>query len=195
MALPSRSKRKIDVKRDIYIFTEGKETEVHYFNALKQKLRVPTLKIRVKGVGNSGTSLVDYAIQKTKNENKSKIMVWVVFDKDDLTTIEIEKSQKIAKQNSVNIAFSNTSFELWLLMHYESIVKGNTYDKKIIFRNLSRNLGISDFNKHKNDVNLIQSIAEKVSIALNNNLLLIEHSNSIFHSPYTNMHNLIQQLK
>lgn len=194
MGYPKRGKKGKEINKDIYIFCEGTETEVHYFNAIKQLLNLPTLKIQVKGVGQSSTNLLTYAVNSTKGA-KNLDSVWIVFDRDSLSNDEVQKTYRLARKKNVGVAFSNCSFEVWLLLHFEKINFPSSFDQKIIYRKLEKFLNISKYENHKNDVLLLRKIAEDYSIALSNNKDMLEKEFSMEKSPYCNVCELIGSLK
>ncbi|SEM13357.1 RloB-like protein [Paenisporosarcina quisquiliarum] len=194
MALPSRKKRNLTTNQDIYIFTEGKETEVIYLDRIKQLLRVPTVKIKVRGVGQSSSNLVDYADKFVSRKNNIKA-VWVVFDKDDLTNKQIQDAYSDAKSKNINIAFSNINFEIWLLLHFEKLNFPTPFIKNTVYSKLEKHLNIKDYEKkHKSDVRLIQDIADNYRIAISNNENLLLKTKSPLNTPYTNIVSLINFL-
>lgn len=192
MAIPKRKSRNLSENKEIYIFTEGTETERHYFEGLKQVLKIQTIKIVVKGTGESGVRLITYAASYTKSKSAE---VWVVFDKDDLRESDIENSKRIADRHKINIAFSNSCFEVWLLMHYERIFFPSGLDKKLVYEKLTKHTGVKNYIKNKNNIMLMRKIAEKYIIALENNKLLMKQSTSFLNVPFTNMIDLIDSIK
>jgi hypothetical protein len=65
--------------------------------------------------GSDPKSLVEYAKQKKENEDYSD--VWCVFDDDGRP--DIEEALNVARNQELEVAFSNPCFELWYLLHYE----------------------------------------------------------------------------
>ena len=107
------------------IMTEGIETEVNYFGNMRdiinkrfQQREIETnYPIKVEGTGRSTSVLVREAIKKRSQGNFSD--VWVVFDKD--ANIDFDEAIKLAKDNNIKVAWSNESFELWLLLHFQNL--------------------------------------------------------------------------
>ncbi|MCJ0932942.1 RloB family protein [Virgibacillus halodenitrificans] len=194
MAYPSRRTKNKKINKDIYIFCEGTETEKNYFNALKQLIKLPTLKVKVKGTGQSNKKLLDYAVNHTKSKNNIN-SIWIVYDKDHIHIQEIKHTFKLANKKGIEVAFSNFSFEIWLLLHYEKIDPFHNYDKNIVYKKLQQYLGLKDaYEKHKSDVMMLTSIAKNYKTAIKNNLELIEKGSSSEKSPYTNVMNLVEHM-
>jgi len=194
MGLPNRKKRNIVAKKDIYIFTEGKETEVIYLNRIKQLLRASTIKIKVRGVGESSSNLVDYAYRAVSRE-KNVGSVWVVFDRDALSPNEIQTAYKSAKMKGIDVAFSNINFEIWLLLHFESLICPTPLTNKSLYSKLEKYLNVKNYERdHKSNVKLINSIADNYKTAIKNNLMLLDQSSSMFVTPYTDIVKLIHSI-
>ena len=60
-------------------------------------------------------SLVKRAIELAKQKHYDK--VWCVFDKDDFRDEEFNNAIQIAESNNFSVAYSNQSFEYWLILH------------------------------------------------------------------------------
>jgi len=90
-------------------------------------------------------NLAESEAEKEGDENLKYDSVWAVFDVDDHPNIPT--AIQMARDNSINLAVSNPSFELWLLLHYQDQpgMKGraavrqllsnhvNNYDKHVSF--------------------------------------------------------------
>lgn len=105
------------------IVCEGKLTERIYFEGIRRLRRIPRELVTLECAAGVPRSLVDRAaILKQSNLEASNgdatllyDQVWCVFDRDDHPNIA-EAKQK-AKAHELKIAFSNPSFELFLLLH------------------------------------------------------------------------------
>jgi hypothetical protein len=194
MSYPKRKRKSKEIKKEIYIFCEGTETEKHYFNALKQIIKYPTLKVKVKGTGESNKKLLDYAVNYT-SKLKDVDGVWIVYDKDDLKILDIKQNFELANKKGVKVAFSNISFEIWLLLHYEKLQYPSSLDKKTVYKKLEKHLGLKDsYENHKNDVVMLSRIAEKYKTALSNNKSLLKDGSQFDKSPYSDVCYLIEYL-
>lgn len=124
----SRSKQKRKLKPRILFFVEG-ETEEAFFDSLSQNYGMSAAKT-IKILNNSGGDWIDKAKNMMANNTKlkpdSKTKVFIIFDKNNNTEKEINEMFKKAKKLKLNnatckIGFSNSSFEVWLLAHYQKI--------------------------------------------------------------------------
>lgn len=110
------------VKLTFLIATEGIQTEPNYFKALKTELEKSNrfnIKISIEGKGKSTTALVGKVHRQIKYNNQEFDRVWVVFDKDSFP--DFDDAIQLAAEYKINCAWSNESFELWLLLHFKDV--------------------------------------------------------------------------
>lgn len=122
-------------KEFFLIVCEDESTEPCYFNKVFKEefekiLPKDTIRIETVGTGQNSVSVVEKAIRerviRTEVIQKNIDHVWAVFDKDDLdqnetTRKRFEDAFTLARDNDVNIAYSNECFELWLLLHFINV--------------------------------------------------------------------------
>ncbi len=170
-----KKSRKISVRDErpetCLIITEGTETEVNYFENMKKIINnryrnreiQENYPIKVEGKGRSTSVLVNEAIKRKNRENFSK--VWVVFDKDD--NPDFDEAIKLAKENNIEVAWSNESFELWLLLHFQDLsvgIKRNQYLSNL--NNHFKNNNINNGIYNKNISNIFDVMIDKVDMAI-----------------------------
>lgn len=165
------------------IITEGEVTEVNYFKGIKKiidnkykdriKVESRQLVLEIKGLGRGTSKLVNYAIKRRSQENYSE--VWVVFDKDNFE--DFDEAIKLANSEDINVAWSNTCFELWILLHFQDfgspLIAGKYSDKlDMHFKNFKYNGG-----KYEKDAeNIFELIKDNTSEAIKrSNKLLDNH--------------------
>lgn len=127
-----RKSKEYTLKNIIKIYFNALKTEYHYFEGFKKildkhdliDLKLKIEKMKKKG-GASPDELLEHAI-KNKNENEE---TWIVFDKDEFQDIHSVICR--AKENAINVAFSNPCFELWFLNHYDYRESSLTTDQCI----------------------------------------------------------------
>jgi hypothetical protein len=123
-----RREDEFDEHPRILIVCEGAKTEPNYFNSF----RVTTLVVKVIGAGMNTQSLVDETVRLMREDDYDQ--VWVVFDKDDFPIDQFENAISSAESHSINVAYSNQSFELWYLLHFEyltSALSRSQYMRKL----------------------------------------------------------------
>ena len=119
----------LKVKPSILIVCEGENTEPSYFN----QFRITSAKVKSVGEGYNTVSLVNRALALSQHENYDQ--VWCVFDKDDFNDNDFNSAIQIAVANNFGIAYSNQSFEYWLILHFNDHQGGgmhrDSYNHKI----------------------------------------------------------------
>ncbi|MGE4170785.1 MAG: RloB family protein [Candidatus Margulisiibacteriota bacterium] len=106
-----RVTEKKDPRKTFLIVCEGEKTEPLYFDAFE------LASVTVIGTGFNTHSLVDEAI-RLKKHHPGKDEIWCVFDRDSFDARDIRKAIQKADKNNIRIAYSNESFELWYLLHF-----------------------------------------------------------------------------
>jgi hypothetical protein len=116
-------------KPSILIVCEGKNTEPSYFN----QFRITSAKVKSVGEGYNTISLVNRALALSQQGNYDQ--VWCVFDKDDFNDNDFNSAIQIAIVNNFGVAYSNQSFEYWLILHFNDHQGGgmhrDSYNDKI----------------------------------------------------------------
>lgn len=161
------------------IVTEGTETEVNYFENIKRKINerfrseiiVDKITINVEGTARSTMVLVNEAIKKRSLKNYSD--VWVVFDRDDNS--DFDKAISYAKKNGLKVAWSNESFELWLLLHFQDLNVACSRDDYINkLSNYFNKLKLNNGTYNKNIKDIFDITASKVDTAIKRSEKLID---------------------
>lgn len=118
-----------DPKRRVVVVAEGEKTEPQYLALLRPRCVAALIELEV--VDEPATdprSLVRRAVdtkadanrafRRTKDPNDLVDEVWCVFDVDEHPFLH--EATQHARDNHVQVAISNPSFELWLLLHFVS---------------------------------------------------------------------------
>ncbi|MCF7865313.1 MAG: RloB family protein [Candidatus Pacebacteria bacterium] len=109
-------------KKVIRIYTEGEKTEPNYFGAIKDELGLTQIDIQIHPTSRSTQSLVKYVMEEKDAESSNHKSTfetewWVVFDRDDHE--HFDRSIRLARDNGIQVAYSNECFELWFILHFE----------------------------------------------------------------------------
>lgn len=116
-------------KPSILIVCEGENTEPSYFN----QFRITSAKVKSVGEGSNTVSLVNRALALSQQGNYDQ--VWCVFDKDDFNDNDFNSAIQIAEAKNFGVAYSNQSFEYWLILHFNDHQGGgmhrDNYNDKI----------------------------------------------------------------
>ena len=119
-------------KERILIVCEGEKTEPKYFNAIRTDLRLSTADVKCvpSDQGTNPLNVVASALNKIDADNAWD-RVYCVFDRDEHSHFDDavrkvrENSRQLKNDEGSEISFeyivSNPCFELWLLLHFESV--------------------------------------------------------------------------
>lgn len=123
---PGRSIPFRDPKRLILVVCEGRKTEPEYFAGFNRAHRNALVRIEFVKAHGVPRTLIDAAKEskgeallsahRERDDNLVFDSVWCVFDFDDHP--EIPDALEMARANGIEVALSNPSFELWLLLHF-----------------------------------------------------------------------------
>lgn len=118
----------VDVKIErkyFLIVCEGERTEPLYFKYFQKLLPKNLLNtIEISGEGDNTINIVKRCIDlKEERENNSVLPnynhIWAVFDKDDFPNVNFDGAIDLAEKNDINAGYSNQSFELWYVLHFQ----------------------------------------------------------------------------
>jgi RloB-like protein len=103
-----------ETRKVILIVCEGTKTEPSYFEDMGVHLRI-NAKVEIDGTGRNTLDLVNYANSRKSDDFDE---IWCVFDKDDFSDSDFNSALQKARQENINVAYSNESFELWYVLHF-----------------------------------------------------------------------------
>lgn len=182
-----KRRRNAHIKPVIGIYCEG-ESEEQYFKMLCQKYNAGNIhaqRIKVDSLGESGEKLIDAAANKGKYLHQSKI--YVVFDRDEKTNDELKICQRLAKKHGITILFSSICFEIWILMHFELVMR--TYTRRQLFDKLSGPQYFNQDYRRFKGLSYRRFIYDQVGNAITNaQKLYAKNYDMTTDDPYTNIH-------
>jgi hypothetical protein len=201
------SKRKIsnrrkdirDYRQRTLIVCEGARTEPNYFDSFPKD--ESKYYVEPVGTGYNTHSLVRRAIEIQKTSIQPFNKIWCVFDRDGENNrgfpIEnFNKAFEIARDNGIEIAYSNQAFEIWYLLHfnyYDSALDRTQYCEK-----LSELLGQK---YEKNDRDMYKKLIEKQPKAIENAKRLLKfhfedkgRNDPAKDNPSTTVYKLVEEL-
>ena len=115
-----------------------------------------------------------------------------VFDRDSVPLRQFNAALTVAKNNDIQVAYSNEAFELWYLLHfnfYQTAVPRADYIKK-----LSKLMG---HKYKKNSQSIYQELEKRQQTAIKNAKRLLKQYNPprpAHDNPSTTVHLLVEQL-
>ena len=170
-------------KDTILIVTNGKETEPNYFDNIKANYKTE-YKIKIVHKICECDKLVQWAISNNQYEYNQ---IWCVFDIDEsFVEGHLINALEMARENNINIAYSNESFELWLLYHLTPIVS-QTLGRKDYIHKINTVLKPLGLKYLKSDSKLVKQIfMPKVHIAVQNTKKICQKLEAEYQKVYGN---------
>jgi hypothetical protein len=179
-------------RRKILIYCEG-ETERIYFEQLKILKRSKMASVKIKNAKRSAIKLAQHAYRDSSHQPFDE--VWIVFDKDDLSDEQLLEVNTYCTKHNIRIAYTNESFELWLLLHFEQIDVSQVYPRALLNEKMEGYLGVSRYRKNKGNVEIIAPIALRYEIAIRNCTVMMEsRERDSQDNPYCNVHEMIRTI-
>ena len=146
------SYRTQQIRKRYLLVCEGEKTEPFYFKGLERYLK-PGIAIIAIGKGRNTLTLVDQAIAEQKrlsDRGEGPDEVWVVMDRDSFPAANfdnaIHKCEAYSfttpdkEKKNFKCAWSNESFELWYLLHFDNQVA--SIGRRAINKRISSLFGI-----------------------------------------------------
>lgn len=163
----SRKPNQRNLHKRILILCEGESEQIYLKGVKKSHFnRLCSVEVEVfKPNDFSPLGLTNEARKRIKAAKKEYpyFSVWIVFDKD--AHENIDQAFNISCQNKpiINIAFSNTCFEYWVLLHFE---QKKTYfpDSKHIIKYIEKTLKF----EYSKTMNIYEALKDKTDVALIN---------------------------
>lgn len=148
--------KKKQEKKKVLIALEDTKSAKFYFEKLIRDKGLSGEVVFADHIGTDPNSVIQAIIEhkaNKKHKHRTYEQSWAVFDKDDYSKQAINGAIKRAKDLTIDIAFSNESYELWILLHFESTsapMSRNDLRKKLntIFKEKFR----QDYSKSSQDI-------------------------------------------
>lgn len=185
MSRLSKGKR---AKKSFYIITEG-EPEERYFSEFRQKHCCCA--ITIKRINPCSRQIISKAKSVWRNEGfsiSSYNKPVIVIDKDALSEDEFNTVLRQADNSKIEVIFSNSAFEVWLLAHFEPITK-RVFSANKLKKRLSNYLR-GEYKK--GNASQLRKIAAHFDQAIENTKNICEVS---YHTQCTNVGKLCQSLQ
>jgi hypothetical protein len=141
-----------DPRPIILIVCEGKNTEPEYLEGFWKACQNPRVKIEPVGGIGAPLTLVQVARDRKRradknakregDENLKYDQVWCVFDIDNHP--HVPEAKLLAAEHGIQLAISNESFELWLLLHFRE--SPGAQNRKDLMRMLKQY--VPNYDKH-----------------------------------------------
>lgn len=202
-AAKQAKKRKVNtrpVNLLILIVCEGEKTEPNYFEAIVKTKYTDVIKVDIEGEGRNTVSLVKKTIEIRDKSVKTYDRVWAVFDKDSFE--DFNDAIQLAKENNIQSAWSNESFELWYCLHLNYLNTGVPRSQyiDILEKEIQKRTNNKEYRYMKNDPNMysllkgIGSEDQAIKNAKKLEAAFDGDSNFENHNPCTMVYKLVEEL-
>jgi hypothetical protein len=188
--------RKVKTRKWFLIVCEGEKTEPNYFKSFPVNPKV--IKLDIKGEGKNTKSLVEKAIElKNGSESDETDRFWCVFDRDKNPknpndSQNFNSAITLARNNGIDVAYSNDAFELWYLLHFHFY---NTAISRKDYQNMLTKLLGHEYKK--NSETIYEELKDKQQDAIKHAKRLLQEydpPNPETDNPSTTVHLLVEEL-
>jgi hypothetical protein len=188
--------REEKTRRWFLIVCEGEKTEPNYFKKFPVDPKV--IRLKIEGEGRNTRSLVEKAIEfKNDSESDETDRFWCVFDRDKNPknpndSQNFNSAITLARNNGIEVAYSNDAFELWYLLHF------HFYDTPIYrkdYQNMLTKLLGHEYKK--NSEMIYEELKSKQQDAIKHAKRLLQkydRPNPETDNPSTTVHLLVEEL-
>lgn len=183
------SKRKVgtrQLRQRFLIVCEGKKTEPQYF----KKFKTPSIVVDIQGIGKNTVQIVQKAIELREKDDYDQ--TWCVMDRNSFPAQNFNAALQLATKEKIQIAYSNESFELWYLLHF------NYFNTPVSRKNYSTKLSkLLGYKYKKNSDDIYEKLKSSQSKAVENATKLLKQyspCNPEKDNPSTTVHLLVQEL-
>jgi hypothetical protein len=166
-----RAKGQREKRLRYLIVCEGRRSEPNYFRTLSSEIKSDIVAVELEGDAGCTLRVVERAeslVRKRKQEGQAPYnRVWVVFDYDGREDFKKAIERARSRSNGFGCAWSNESFELWYLLHFqdlESAITRQQYCDKLETW-VRKKRGNPDFKYQKEDESIYQILKEHGSEA------------------------------
>jgi hypothetical protein len=185
----SYMQRRVDslpIRQRFLIVCEGEKTEPLYF----ERFRVPGLVVQVDPLGMDTVRVVQRAIDLRPLDDYDQ--TWCVFDKDDFPERNFNDAIALARRNGIRVAYSNQSFELWYVLHFDYMHSAITREQYMSI--LDKKLG---HKYEKNSTTIYNELRDRQTTAIRHAKTLLNEyptHRPAKNDPSTTVHLLVEQL-
>ncbi|MFC9251202.1 RloB family protein [Amycolatopsis thailandensis] len=143
-----RSRGRSRTHRVVYVAVEGEITEVDYLTYVNKEL-IDDNEITLHVIARSNGLKPTETVTKVLDVDDPNGELWVMFDRDEHAGIPQAFSQ--GRKKDVEVVFSHPSFDLWLLLHFQSFSGSQNGSSKIVHEKLRQYPGYETFGKQGDD--------------------------------------------
>lgn len=123
-SLRKRSVGTRPLRKKVFVFTEGMNTEPSYFAGYSRFLNQSIVEVICEPAAGAPQTLLEKARDRQKEIVKARYIadngqndeVWIVFDRDEHP--RVSETISAAREAGIGVAFSSPCFEVWLILHF-----------------------------------------------------------------------------
>lgn len=120
----AKTKKRVERKAVLIAFEDSKSSKYYFADLLRDKKLNGHVVLVDKDKGQDPKRVIEKL--KEYKDNHPKVTFeyeWIVIDKDDWSPDKFNGTIEKARQIGICVAFSNDSYELWILLHFELITR------------------------------------------------------------------------
>jgi len=198
-----KTKRKTKNKSEskaVLIALEDTKSSRYYFEKLIHHKGLSGKIILAKHIGTNPKKVLE-AVEKYKEKNPDTKFEkeWIVIDRDSFSNDDFKGTIEEARQKGICVAFSNESYELWILLHFKQVnAYTNREDLKSHLNKIFKEKFRKEYSKASADIyNLI--IGQQQTAIKNAKRLVTKHISdygkiNIEQNPITIIYQLVECL-
>lgn len=134
--------------RVLYVACEGERTEVDYLNYLTKEFgdgEGDRPRFRIQPISKKNGYLPTETVAAARRHAGTD-EAWVLFDRDGADRDEdISQALKEAAAHKIEVGFSHSSFDLWLLLHFQTLSGAQNGSSRIVVEKLRSAPGAAAF--------------------------------------------------
>jgi hypothetical protein len=169
-----RTRGRSQARTVVYVAVEGESTEVDYFTYVKNEF-LDDDRVTLHVVSERNGLKPQETVDKLVDVGDVGDELWAVFDRDEHHGIP--QAFAVAKRAGVNIAFSNPSFDLWLLLHFAAFSGAQSGSSDVVHEKLRKQPGFETFDV-RNDKSIkegrVEALRGKERIASRHARMLVK---------------------
>ncbi len=187
-------KKTKSISKKVLIACEDTKSSKFYFNRMIKDYGLRGQVVFAKHIGTNPMKVLEaIKIHLLKDSNFDE--KWIVIDKDSYSKSEFNGTIASAKALDINVAYSNESYELWILLHFK--------DQKAYINRLQLNKELKDLvDYEKNNEFIYEIIKSKQNEAIKRSKNLIKFfidingsSNPFDDNPSNTIYQLVESLE
>lgn len=206
--------RPVRLRRYQYLFLivcEDRKTEPAYFSRFQEQIPPETMFLKAVGTGRDAKGVVERTLEERNalatEANREVDVTWAVFDTDQANVDpavarRFQDALALANRHRIKTAYSNESFELWLLLHLMEVDGKTPMHRTEIFQLLEEAIrafpDYRQFNYRHGSTDILEAVNTlgdyEKACSRAENLLQNHNCPPLLANPSTKVHHLVMEL-